>query len=130
MGERLGAGVNELFARLGVRAQCLGYGSLQQIQWTDAPVITLGDAACASQDIGGLRELLQSGAAQSGPIQRAIAAMFCISTPMGSAEIERALAALEAALEMLKPYMREVVPRLLAKCTHPAPRRLLAWGEL
>ena len=41
LGERLGAGVNALFAALGIRAQCLGYGSLQQIQWTDEPLITL-----------------------------------------------------------------------------------------
>jgi len=114
LGERLGAGVNELFARLGIRAQCLGYGSLQQIQWTDAPVITLGDAACASQDIGRLRELLHLELLNRG-LYTSNRGMFCISTPMGSAEIERALAALEAALETLKPYMREAAPRLLVK---------------
>ena len=101
LGERLGAGLNDLFAGLGIRAQCLGYGSLQQIQWTDAPVISLGDAARASQDIGRLRELLHLELLNQG-IYTSNRGMFSISTPMGPAEIERALAALEAALTDLE----------------------------
>ena len=58
LGERLSAGISALFGSMGIRAQCLGYGSLQQIQWTDAPVITLRDAALAGQGVGRLRELL------------------------------------------------------------------------
>jgi glutamate-1-semialdehyde 2,1-aminomutase len=113
LGERLGAGINELFAMMGIRAQCLGYGSLQQIQWTDAPVVTLKDAARAGEDIGRLRELLHLELLNRG-IYTSNRGMFCVSTPMGSAEIDLVLAGLEAALGTLKPYMREVAPRLLA----------------
>ncbi|MCY3834638.1 MAG: aspartate aminotransferase family protein [Chloroflexi bacterium] len=114
LGERLGTGLNELFAELGIRAQCLGYGSLQQIQWTDAPVKTMQGAARASRDIDPLPELLHLELLNRG-VYTSNRSMFCISTPMASAEIERALAALRAALSTLKPTMREVAPRLLAE---------------
>jgi len=112
LGERLGAGINALFASLGIRAQCLGYGSLQQIQWTDAPLVTLKDAARAGQGIDGLRKLLHLELLNRG-VYTSNRGMFCISTPMGSAEIDFALDALAEALRMLKPYMREVAPRLV-----------------
>ena len=113
LGDRLAAGVNALFASLGIRAQCLGYGSLQQIQWTDEPVVTLRDAARAGQGTGKLRELLHLELLNRG-IYTSNRGMFCISTPMTEAEIEFALAALEGALRALKPYMKDVAPRLLA----------------
>ena len=113
LGEGFAAGVNALFGSLGLRAQCLGYGSLQQIQWTDAPVVTLKDAALAGQGIGRLRELLHLELLNRG-VYSSNRGMFCVSTPMGEAEIELALAALEGALRRLKPYMREAAPRLLA----------------
>ncbi len=112
LGERLSAGINALFESLGIRAQCLGYGSLQQIQWTDAPLVTLKDAARAGQGISGLRELLHLELLNRG-VYTSNRGMFCISTPMGSAEIDFALAALEGALRMLRSYMRENAPRLL-----------------
>jgi len=112
LGEGLGAGVNALFASLGIRAQCLGYGSLQQIQWTDEPLNTLTDAARAGQDIGELRELLHLELLNRG-VYSSNRGMFCVSTPMGRAEIEFALDALEGALRTLKPYMQGVAPRLI-----------------
>ncbi len=113
LGEQLAAGINALFESLGIRAQCLGYGSLQQIQWTDAPLATLRDAARARQDLGQLRELLHLELMNRG-IYTSNRGMFCISTPMGDEEIEMALAALAGALRLLLPYMRAVTPRLLA----------------
>lgn len=113
-GERLAAGVNALLASLGIRAQCLGYGSLQQLQWTDEPLVTLKDAARAGQGIGRLRELLHLELLNRG-VYTSNRGMFCISTPMTEAEIDFALAALEEALRTLKPYMNEAAPRLLAE---------------
>ncbi|MCY3977864.1 MAG: aspartate aminotransferase family protein [Chloroflexi bacterium] len=112
LGERLAAGINALFGSMGIRAQCLGYGSLQQIQWTDAPVITLRDAARAGQGIGRLRELLHLELLNRG-VYTSNRGMFCISTPMARAEIDYALAALEGALRTLKPYISDAAPRLL-----------------
>ncbi|MYE26616.1 MAG: aminotransferase class III-fold pyridoxal phosphate-dependent enzyme [Chloroflexi bacterium] len=112
LGERLAAGINAVFGSMGIRAQCLGYGSLQQIQWTDAPVITLRDAARAGQGIGRLRELLHLELLNRG-VYTSNRGMFCISTPMARAEIDFALAALEGALRRLRPYISDAAPRLL-----------------
>lgn len=112
LGDRLAADINAIFGSMGIRAQCLGYGSLQQIQWTDAPVISLRDAARAGQGIGRLRELLHLELLNRG-VYTSNRGMFCISTPMNDAEIDFALAALEGALLTLAPYMREAAPRLL-----------------
>ncbi len=112
LGDRLAADINAIFGSMGIRAQCLGYGSLQQIQWTDAPVISLRHAARAGQGIGRLRELLHLELLNRG-VYTSNRGMFCISTPMNDAEIDFALAALEGALLTLAPYMREAAPRLL-----------------
>lgn len=111
-GEKLRDGINRIFESSGIGAQCLGYGSLQQIQWTDQPVITLADARRAGDDTGRLRELLHLELLNRG-VYTSNRGMFCISTPMQDDEINLALAAIEGALSRLKPYIREVVPRLL-----------------
>lgn len=112
LGERLAAGINELFAALGIRAQCLGFGSLQQIQWTDAPVVNLGDARRAAQDTGELYALLQAELLNRG-VYSSNRGMFSVTTPLQESELDLALAAMEGALQTLLPYMREVAPRLL-----------------
>ena len=113
MGERLQSGVTTIFKSLGIRAQCLGIGSLQQIQWTDQPVVTLKDASRAGEGIGRLRELFNLELLNRG-IYTSNRGMFSTSTPMQDAEIDFALEAVEAALHNLKPYIREAAPRLLA----------------
>ncbi len=113
LGEGLGAAVNRLLASLGIRAQCLGYGSLQQIHWTDGELVTLADAARANQDIGQLRELLHLELMNRG-VYTVNRGLFCLSTPMVETDLDFVLTALEGALRALKPYMRAVAPRLLA----------------
>ena len=112
LGTKLGDGVNALFDAAGIRAQCLGYGSLQQIQWTDEPLVTLADARRAGEDTGRLRQLLHLALLNRG-IYTSNRGLFSITTAMQEADIQLALAALEAALEQLRPYMRAVAPRLL-----------------
>ena len=75
-------------------------------------MVTLKDAARAGQGISGLRKLLHLELLNRG-VYTSNRGMFCISTPVGSAELDFALGALEAALRTLRPYMREVAPRLL-----------------
>ena len=113
MGEQLQAGLRRIFAALGIRAQCLGHGSLQQIHWTDEKITTLKDAGRACQDIGKLRELLHLELLNRD-IYTVNRGLFSIATPMQEADIAAALAAVEAALKVLLPYMRAVAPRLLA----------------
>lgn len=112
LGKRLRDGMNGIFRSQGIRAQCLGYGSLLQIQWTDEPVVTLADARRAGEDTDKLRELLHLALLNRG-VYTSNRGMFCTSTPMQDGEIDRALAALDDALALLQPYMRAVVPRLM-----------------
>ncbi len=112
LGELLNDGINRIFKTLGIRAQCLGYGSLQQIQWTDEPLATLADARRASERAGKLRDLLHLELLNRG-VYTSNRGMFSISTPMTEAEIDYALSALEGALALLKATMREVAPQLL-----------------
>ena len=112
LGETLAAGVNGIFAKLGIRAQCLGYGSMQQIHWTDAELRNMGDARRASLDVGELYALLQVELMNRG-VYSSNRGMFSVPTPAQESEIDLALHALEGALETLIPYMREVAPRLL-----------------
>ncbi len=112
LGESLGEGINRVFRSLGISAQCLGYGSLQQIHWTDAPVVSLADARRAGEDIGKLRQLLHLELLNRG-VNTSNRGMFSITTPMTDDDVALALRAVEGALNSLKPYMRAVAPRLL-----------------
>ncbi len=112
MGERLQVGINDIFDSLGIRAQCLGYGSLQQIHWTDEPVVSLADARRAGEDIVKLRQLLHLELLNRG-VYTSNRGMFSICTPVQDDEVDLALAAVEGALKLLEPYTRELAPRLL-----------------
>ena len=112
LGDQLQAGINSIFESAGIRARCHGYGSLQQIQWTDEDLITLGDVRRASQDLGKLPLLFHLELLNRG-IHCSPRTMFNICTPTQAAEIDRALAAIEATVDTLKPYVSETLPRLL-----------------
>ncbi len=112
LGESLGAGINRIFRSLGIGAQCLGYGSLQQIHWTGEPVRTLADARRAGDNTGQLRRLLHLELLNRG-VYTSNRGMFSITTPVNEADITLALRAVENALNTLLPYMRATAPRLL-----------------
>lgn len=112
LGDRLQAGINSIFRSAGFRARCQGYGSLQQIQWTDEDLITLGDVRRANQDLGQLPQLFHLELLNRG-IYCSPRLMFSISTPTQEADIDQALACVEAAVQSLKPYVGETVPSLL-----------------
>ena len=111
LGQRLQDGINQIIRSHGIRAQCLGYGSLQQIQWTDETLITLGDVRRANQNVGKLPQLLHLETLNRG-IYCSPRAMFNVSTPTEEREIDMALVALDATLGMLSPYIAEVAPHL------------------
>jgi glutamate-1-semialdehyde 2,1-aminomutase len=112
LGQMLQDGINQRFRSLGIRARCHGYGSLQQIQWTDEPIVTLSDVRRANQDIGKSAELLHLEMLNRG-LHSSTRCMFNISTPTQAADIDLALDGIGAALETLRPYFREAAPRLL-----------------
>ena len=112
LGDRLQAGINSIFRSGGIRARCHGYGSLQQIQWTDEDLITLGDVRRANQELGKLPQLFHLELLNRG-IHCSLRTMFNISTPTQEADIDQALATVEATVDTLKPYVSETLPGLL-----------------
>ena len=112
LGDRLQAGINSIFMSEGIRARCLGYGSLQQIQWTDEDLVSLGDVRRANQNLGKVPQLFHLELLNQG-IYCSPRTMFNISTPTQDADIDRALASIEATVHTLKPFVSETVPRLL-----------------
>ena len=112
LGQRLQDGINQMCVALGIRVRCLGYGSLQQIQWTDEPILTLSDVRRANRDIGKSAELLHLEMLNRG-LHSSTRCMFNISTPTQAEDVDTALEAIEAELGTLRPYFREAAPRLL-----------------
>ena len=112
LGQRLQDGINQICMARGIRARCHGYGSLQQIQWTDEPIVNLSDVRRATQDIGKSAELLHLEMLNHG-LHSSTRCMFNISTPTQESDIDSALEAIEAAFDTLRPYFREAAPRLL-----------------
>jgi len=113
LGERLNAGFSNVFKEAGVRGQVSGIGSLNQIHWGDDALCNARDAARAiagADELPGLvhLELMNRG------IYSAKRGMFVISTPMSELEIDTTIDAFKGTLDMLKPYIAERFPQLIA----------------
>jgi glutamate-1-semialdehyde 2,1-aminomutase len=100
LGERLRREGTAIFARAGVSGQLTGDGSLFRILLTDRPIVDYRssvEGALPPATMGQLhRALLDEGAIISNT------GLGCLSTPMGEAEVERLLGALERAVGSLR----------------------------
>ena len=113
LGERLRAGFNTAFRQSGVRGQATGLGSLSLIHLSDRPIRNARDTVQAMIESGRVSELLHLGMLRRG-VFGAGRLMYCISTPMGEAEVDHAAAALTETLDELRPAIEEECPALLA----------------
>ncbi len=112
LGERLLAGFGRAFGRAGVRGGAVGLGSLANVHFGDGPLRHARDSF-ASLVLGSrFLRLLHLGMLRRG-IFAAGRQMYCISTPMGEAEIDAAAEALEDALRELRPAIEAQRPELL-----------------
>lgn len=94
LGERLRDGVRELGDELGLAVTATGLGSLLTVNLVDGPVESYRDARRADPEAVRLLHL----ALLNEGVFSARRGMLSLSTPMGEAEIERALAAVRRAL--------------------------------
>lgn len=113
LGDRFRQGVNDTFQRVGIRGQAVGFASLANIHLTDQPLEDARDTLAGRAASGVVGQLLHLSMLQRG-IASASRLMYCISTPMGTAEVDLALDALEDALRALKPGIEREYPGLLA----------------
>jgi glutamate-1-semialdehyde 2,1-aminomutase len=113
LGERLKDSFSDALKQAGLRGQVTGIGSLNQVHWHDGPLNNACDSARALADAGPLPGLLHLEMMNRG-VYSARRGMFVVSTPMAEVEIDKAAAVFGGALEMLKPYIAERLPHLVA----------------
>lgn len=112
LGAKLRNGICEAFKNAGMTGQATGRGSLAQIHWRRGAIASAMDSAEASFRAGDLPRYLHLELINRG-YYCAPRGMLVISTPMEENDIDRFLAALAGALEVLKPYAEEKAPHLL-----------------
>jgi glutamate-1-semialdehyde 2,1-aminomutase len=113
LGERLKTGLNDAIQQAGLRGQVSGIGSLNQVHWHDGPINNARDSFRAMSAAGELPGLLHLEMINRG-IYCAKRGMMIVSTPMTEADIDKAITAFAGSLELLKPYIADRLPQLIA----------------
>jgi len=110
LGESLARGIREVFAKLNIKGQVTGRGSLQNLHFCQVLVIDGKTAKkVANQDI---LHLLHLALMERG-IFIASRGLFAISTPMTDKEISLTIKAIDDALSKLRPYIEHIWPELI-----------------
>jgi glutamate-1-semialdehyde 2,1-aminomutase len=113
LGDRLRQGIAAAFQTHGLKVNVTGRGSLAYIHWTDEEIATASDSARAAKKAGQLLMLLQLGLLNQG-IWVPYRGEWAVSTPMTEREIDQAAEAVGNVLELLRPFVEEMAPRLLS----------------
>ena len=110
LGWSLAKGLQSVLDELKIKAQIKGYGSLQQIHFSPEPISTASTAFFTiDRDILRLFHLSLMNKGIFIPNR----GFFAVSTPMGEAEINRAVEASAETLTELKPLIEEIAPQLI-----------------
>ncbi len=109
LGESLAEGIRKVFAKLNIRGQVTGRGSLQNLHFSPVPVVDGKTAREANNDI--LR-ILHLALMERG-IFISARGLFAISTPMTGKEIDMAVTAADDSLSEMQPYIEPIWPELV-----------------
>ena len=112
LGEKLRGGFNQAFQQAGMRGQATGRGSLTNLHFTDADIHDARDSMEGMIAAGHVSSLLHLTMLRHG-VMSASRLMYCTSTAMTGAEIDRAVTALNESLAELRPYIEKERPALL-----------------
>ena len=110
LGKKLRTGLRKVLDKLQITTQVTGAGSLAQIHFTDREVNDWRSAATARTDLRAIFHLLLL---EKG-IFSATRAFFNISTPMGTAEIDKLIDAAQSSLTQMRPYIENTSPELIS----------------
>jgi glutamate-1-semialdehyde 2,1-aminomutase len=113
LGARLRRGFTQAFRETGLKGQATGIGSVLQVHWGDGEIVSVRDVFLGTESAGKLPKLLHLELMNRG-IFSASRGAFNVSSPMSEAEIDLAIAAFRATLEVLKPYAAQEAPHLIA----------------
>ena len=113
LGESFAEGVRAIFKKLNIKGQVTGMGSLQNIHFSDQPVVNGKSAREANKDLLHLFYL----AMQERGMFSAARGLYVMSTPMTPKEIDAAVKAVDDVVTELKPTIEDLWPELIG----PAP---------
>jgi glutamate-1-semialdehyde 2,1-aminomutase len=113
LGVKLRKGFTQAFRDTGLKGQATGIGSLLQVHWGDGPIRSSREVFLGAASAGELPKLLHLELMNRG-IFAASRGAFNVSSPMGEAEIDLAIGAFRATLEVLRPYVVQETPHLVA----------------
>lgn len=107
LGERLAAGLNDVFRQVGVPGRTRGIGSLVGIALTGTPLATSRDVVAALAAAGEALHFLHLELLNRG-IYYMSRGMFVVSTPMTEAEIDQTIGTFGEALETVKTLITDL----------------------
>jgi len=113
LGESFADGVRAVFKKLNIKGQVTGMGSLQNIHFSDKPVVNGKSAREANKDLLHLFYL----AMQERGMFSAARGLYVMSTPMTQQEIDATVKAVDDVVTELKPTIENLWPELVG----PAP---------
>jgi len=109
LGESFAEAVRAIFKRLNIKGQVTGIGSLQNVHFSDKPIINGKSAREANKD---LLHLYYLAMIERG-IFSAARGMYVMSTPMTQKEIDAAAKAVDDVMTELKPVVEDLWPELI-----------------
>lgn len=112
LGERLRQGFNNAFEESGLRMSAIGQGSLTNLHFTESAIKDARDSISAIVEGGHIARLLHLSMLRNG-ILSATRLMYCINTAMDESHVDKAIAAMNASLYELKPYIEQERSNLL-----------------
>ena len=112
LGDRLRDGFTVALKEAGLSGCVSGSGSLLQLHWRDQAPANATDSILALTKAGELPGLVHLELMNRG-VYSAGRGMFALSTPMTNMDIDKAVAAFSATLNMLKRYIADKIPHLL-----------------
>jgi len=113
LGESFADGVRAVFKKLNIKGQVTGMGSLQNIHFSDKPVVNGKSAREANKD---LLHLFYLGMLERGCFSAA-RGLYAMSAPMTQQEIDTAVKAVDDLMTELKPAIEDIWPEMIG----PAP---------
>jgi glutamate-1-semialdehyde 2,1-aminomutase len=109
LGESFADGVRAIFRRLNVKGRVTGIGSLQNIHFSERPVVDGQSAREANRD---LLHLFYLAMLERG-VFSAARGMYVMSTPMTQREIDAAVEAVDDVMVELRPAIEDLWPELI-----------------
>lgn len=113
LGNSFADGVRAIFKKLNIKGQITGIGSLQNVHFSDQPIINGKAAREANKE---LLHLYYLGMLERGCFSAA-RGLYIMSTPMTQKEVDTVVKAVDDLMTELKPTIEEIWPELIG----PAP---------